>query len=156
MKQFANYTVIITGDNAAEEVPLSTAVNDEMVNGGFEEGPAGWEFSAGTGVAGNNPYSGSLLAYLDAGADKTVSQSFSVQSEPGEYALTVMASAGGSGGKIGLLVNGSLQAEAELTAGDAYHEIRLPAVALKQGDQAEIIITGGNGWINIDEVRLER
>ncbi|KUP26414.1 glycosyltransferase family 39 protein [Paenibacillus sp. DMB5] len=156
VKQFANYTVIITGDYTAEEVPLNTAVNNELTNGGFEEGPAGWKFSAGTGVAGNNPYSGHSLAYLDAGVDKTVSQAFTVQSEPGEYALTVMASAGGSGGKIGLLVNGSLQAEAELTAGDAYHEIRLPAVALEQGDHAEIIITGGNGWINIDEVRLER
>ncbi|MNH35785.1 hypothetical protein D3C79_965010 [compost metagenome] len=65
-------------------------------------------------------------------------------------------SAGGGGGKIGLRVNDILQAEADLTAGEEYHQITLSAVALHQGDQAKVIITGGNGWINIDEVRLER
>jgi hypothetical protein len=67
-----------------------------------------------------------------------------------------MVSAGGEGGKIGLRVNGIVQAEAELTKGDEYHQITLPPVALNQGDRAKIFITGGNGWINIDEVRLER
>ncbi|MNY54490.1 hypothetical protein D3C86_1903710 [compost metagenome] len=53
-------------------------------------------------------------------------------------------------------MNGSVRAEAELTAGDEYHPVVLPDASLKQGEQAEIYITGGNGWINIDEVRLER
>ncbi|AIQ44966.1 hypothetical protein R70723_02885 [Paenibacillus sp. FSL R7-0273] len=156
LKEFAHYTVLITGDYEGGASSPGLPDSSGLLNGGFEEGAAGWVFSAGTGVAGNNPYSGSLLAYLDAGADKTVAQSFTVQPEPGEYTLAVMASAGGSGGRISLLVNGNLQAEAEVTAGDAYHEIRLPAVNLSQGDLAEVIITGGNGWINIDEVRLER
>ncbi|AIQ50578.1 glycosyltransferase family 39 protein [Paenibacillus sp. FSL R7-0331] len=156
VREFANYVVLITGHYEGAESSQAVPEGSGLINGGFEEGPAGWEFSAGTGIAGNNPYSGTALAYLDAGADKTVSQILNGQPEPGEYTLSAMASAGGSGGKISLLVNGTMQAEAELTAGDTYQEIRLPAVTLNQGDQAEIIITGGNGWINIDEVRLKR
>ncbi|MNW52934.1 hypothetical protein D3C74_304740 [compost metagenome] len=57
---------------------------------------------------------------------------------------------------MGIRVKGIVRAEAELTTGDEYHPVALPGASLKQGEQAEIYITGGNGWINIDEVRLER
>lgn len=68
-----------------------------------------------------------------------------------------MVSAGGSGGgKIGIRATGTVLAEAELQAGEDYHQVTLPAVTLEQGMQAEVYITGGNGWINIDEVRVER
>lgn len=67
-----------------------------------------------------------------------------------------MVSAGGEGGTLILRRNGVVLAEAELTPGKEYHQIILPAVSLKRGVLAEVIITGGNSWINIDEVRLER
>lgn len=156
VKQFARYSVMLTSDQADGAAPLDPAAEQGLINGGFEEGPAGWSFSEGTGVASNNPGAGTSLAYLDAGADTTIVQAFTVQNPPGDYKLSVLVSAGGSGGKIGLRVNGTLQAEADLTAGEEYHQIILPAVALNPGDGAEVLITGGNGWINIDEVRLER
>lgn len=156
VKRFANYSVLLSTEHQVEDAPLVPSTGKGFFNGGFEEGAAGWSFSEGTGVASNNPGSGTYLAYLDAGADKTITQAFTAQSPPGEYKLSVLVSAGGGGGKIGLRVNDILQAEADLTAGEEYHQITLPAVALHQGDQAKVIITGGNGWINIDEVRLER
>lgn len=158
IKEFANYSVLLSNEDGEGGLPLgnAAAANDELFNGGFEEGADGWTFSEGTGVATNNPSSGTYLAYLDPGADKRITQLFHAPAEPGEYKLSVRVSAGGGGGRIGLRVNGTAQAETELTAGDQYHPVTLPAVALQTGDQAEIYITGGNGWINIDEVRLER
>lgn len=158
IKQFANYSVLLSKGKGEGGAPLKNAgaVNEAFLNGGFEEGTAGWSFPEGTGVAANNPGSGTYLAYLDPGADKVITQRFTAPAEPGEYRLSVMVSAGGGGGRIGLRVNGTVRAEAELTAGEQYHPVSLPGVALQPGDQAEIYITGGNGWINIDEVRLER
>lgn len=152
IKRFANYSVLINNTEAASSD--EEGIQAEIPNGGFEAGAASWSFSAGTGVADNNPYSGTGHAYLDIGTDKSIVQNFTART--GVYKLSVMVSAGGDGGRIGIRVNGVVYTEAELTAGDEYHSIRLPAATLKQGEQAEIYITGGNGWINIDEVRLER
>lgn len=155
VKRFANYSVMLTNDKAdrLQVAPENPAA--EFRNGGFEEGTSGWTFTAGTGVADNKPYAGTRLAYLDAGADKSVSQVFAAAA--GDYKLSAMVSAGGSGGgKIGIRAAGTLLAEAELQAGEDYHQVTLPVVALEQGMQAEVYITGGNGWINIDEVRVER
>ncbi|WP_233181555.1 glycosyltransferase family 39 protein [Paenibacillus sonchi] len=154
IKKFTNYSVLIYNNTEGNAAPNVEGVQAEVPNGGFEEGTSGWSFSTGTGVAGNNPYSGAGHAYLDIGSDKSIQQTFGART--GTYKLTAMVSAGGSGGRIGIRVNGSVQAEAELTAGDEYHPVVLPDAFLKQGEQAEIYITGGNGWINIDEVRLER
>lgn len=154
VKRFSGYSVLLTGGKADGLTAAPAAEAAELLNGGFEEGTSGWSFSAGTGVAGNNPYSGSHLAYLDAGQDKSVSQTFTA--EAGVYKLSVMASSGGSGGKIGIRAEGTMLAEAELPAGNGYHKITLPAVTLGQGVQTEIYITGGSGWINIDEVRVEQ
>ena len=148
VKRFANYTVVTTEPDAIRELTGFT-------NGGFEEEISGWSFSNGTGVATNNPYNGSCLAYLDPGMDKSISQSFSVD-EPGEYKLSAMISAGGEGGRIGVRVNGIVLEEAELPTGEVYQEIKLPAVPLGQNEKVEIFIKGGKGWINIDEVRIER
>lgn len=148
VKRFANYTVVTAKAGVVEEI-------SEFTNGGFEEGVLGWNFSNGTGVATNNPYNGSYLAYLDPGLDKSITQSIRI-AEPGEYKLAVMVSAGGEGGRIGIRVNGIVQAEAELPAGEVYQELTLPAVSIDQNEAAEIFITGGKGWINIDEVRMER
>ncbi|CQR52351.1 putative membrane protein [Paenibacillus riograndensis SBR5] len=154
IKKFTNYSVLIYNNTEGNAAPYVEGVQAEVPNGGFEEGTSGWSFSTGTGAAGNNPYSGAGHAYLDIGSDKSIQQTFSART--GIYKLTAMVSAGGSGGRIGIRVNGSVRAEAELTAGDEYHPVALPDASLKQGEQAEIYITGGNGWINIDEVRLER
>ncbi|WP_339253414.1 hypothetical protein [Paenibacillus sp. FSL P2-0136] len=154
VKRFANYSVLLTSEQngGSQDTPKTAA--GEFVNGGFEEGTTGWSFSARTGVAGNNPFAGSKLAYLDPGAETIVSQTFTATA--GEYRLTVMASSGGSGGKIGIRAAGKVLAETELPAAEAYQQVTLPAVTLEQGIQAEVYITGGNGWINIDEVRVER
>lgn len=148
VKQFTNYTVVIAKPEVIGELTGFT-------NGGFEEELSGWSFSNGTGVATNNPYNGSYLAYLDPGMDKSITQSFSVD-ESGEYKLTAMICSGGEGGRIGVRVNGIVLAEAELPTGEVYQGIELPAVPLGQNEQVEIFIKGGNGWINIDEVRIER
>ena len=155
VKRFANYSVLLTSEQTddAQDTPKTAA--GEFVNGGFEEGATGWSFSAGTGVAGNNPFAGSKLAYLDAGAKTIVSQTFTAATA-GEYRVTLMASSGGSGGKIGIRADGKVLAETELPKAEAYQQVTLPAVTLEQGIQAEVYITGGNGWINIDEVRVER
>ncbi|WP_019913678.1 hypothetical protein [Paenibacillus sp. HW567] len=152
IERFANYSVLINNTEAAS--PDAEGVQAEIPNGGFEAGASSWSFSAGTGVAANNPYSGAGHAYLDIGSDKSIVQNFIART--GVYKLSVMVSAGGDGGRIGIRVNGAVRTEAELTAGEEYHPIKLPAATLNQGEQAEIYITGGNGWINIDEVRLER
>ncbi|WNS41629.1 phospholipid carrier-dependent glycosyltransferase [Paenibacillus sp. MMS20-IR301] len=157
--RFTGYSVMVTNSNqtggAGPNAPeVTAAAAGDFRNGGFEEGTPGWSFTAGTGVASNNPYAGRGLAYLDPGTDKSVSQLFAA--EPGEYKLSVMVSSGGSGGKFGIRMAGAVLAEAELPAGENYTQISLPAVTLDQSGQAEIYITGGNGWINIDEVRVER
>jgi hypothetical protein len=83
-----------------------------------------------------------------------VSQAFTA--EAGDYTVSVMVSAGGGGGRIGVRADGAVLTEAELPAGDGYRQITLPVVTLEQGRQVEVYITGGDGWINIDEVRVER
>lgn len=148
IKRFDNYTVVITTAGAVEELTAFT-------NGGFEEGASGWTFSMGTGVATNNPHNGEYLAYLDPGLDKSITQSIKV-AEAGEYKLAVMVSAGGEGGRFGIRVNDIVRAEAEIPAGEVYQEITLPVVTIGQNEQVELFIKGGQGWINIDEVRMER
>ncbi|NQX48849.1 carbohydrate-binding protein [Paenibacillus tritici] len=154
VKRFANYSVLLTNEGTGGlPAPQGTAIA-EFMNGGFEEGAAGWSFTAGTGVADNKPFAGSKLAYLDPGADTLVSQVFTAPA--GDYRLSVMVSTGGSGGKIGIRTAGKVLAETELPVTEEYQQVTLPAVTLEQGMQAEVYITGGNGWINIDEVRVER
>ncbi|MNO43859.1 hypothetical protein D3C76_340890 [compost metagenome] len=154
IKKFTNYSVLFYDNTEGIASSNVEGVQAEVPNGDFEEGATSWSFSAGTGVSGNNPYSGANQAYLDIGSDKSIRQTFTART--GTYKVTAMVSAGGSGGKMGIRVNGIVRAEAELTAGDEYHSVVLPDAPLKEGEQAEIYITGGNGWINIDEVRLER
>ncbi|WP_151737941.1 glycosyltransferase family 39 protein [Paenibacillus tengchongensis] len=155
IKQFARYSVLLSGEDSGASGGSVSAEPGGFVNGGFEEGTSGWSFTAGTGVAANNPYSGTGLAYLDPGGDKRVAQVFTPAAS-GEYRISVIASAAAAGGKLGIRAGGVTLAEMELAAGETYHPNDLPAVALKEGEQAEIYITGGNGWINIDEVRLEQ
>ncbi|OKP80506.1 hypothetical protein A3844_27300 [Paenibacillus helianthi] len=152
--RFTNYSVLIYNHTEGMNAADVEGVQAEVPNGGFEEGAASWNFSAGTGVAHNNPYSGVSHAYLNIGSDTSILQTFAAKT--GIYKLAAMVSAGGSRGRIGIRVDGAVRAETELTAGDEYHSVVLPDASLKQGEQAEIYITGGNGWINIDEVRLER
>jgi hypothetical protein len=154
VKRFANYSVMLTNGDTDGLMSVEGTPAPEFRNGGFEEGISGWSFSAGTGVASNNPYSGSQLAYLDAGSDTSVSQAFTA--EAGDYTVSVMVSAGGGGGRIGVRADGAVLTEAELPTGDGYRQITLPVVTLEQGRQVEVYITGGDGWINIDEVRVER
>ncbi|WP_238656136.1 glycosyltransferase family 39 protein [Paenibacillus piscarius] len=154
VKRFSGYSVMLTDAGTGGTPSVSKTAIAELLNGGFEDGGAGWTFTARTGVAENKPYAGRRLAYLDPGPDTSVSQTFTVPA--GEYRLSVMASSGGSGGRVGIRAAGVILAEAGLPAAEDYQRVTLPAVTLEQGAQAEVYITGGNGWINIDEVRVER
>lgn len=79
-----------------------------------------------------------------------------VITKAGEYKLAVMVSAGGEGGRVGVRINGIVRAETEIPASEVYQELTLPVVSIAQNEQAEIFVEGGQGWINIDEVRMER
>lgn len=159
LKRFANYTVLIAASGtessaaipAAGEEPLPEGIS----NGGFEEGEVGWSFTPGTGIGNNKPYQGGFLAYLDPGSDRSITQTFSVP-VTAAYTLSARISSGGEGGKLGIRVNGAVIAEQELSRNEEYQEVTLHMLALQQNQATEIYITGGNGWINLDEVRLER
>lgn len=160
IKRFKNYTVVVSRNGKLPSAGSKGQHEDGssrtgLLNGGFEEGEADWSFTAGTGVGLNNPYQGHSVAYLDPGADKRITQFFKPP-ESGDYSFSAMVSTGGIGGRFGLRINGVVHAEVELPSESTYHKIDLPVVRLSQGQEAEIYFTGGNSWINIDEVRMER
>lgn len=109
IKRFANYSVILSKPDGSGGTPLNTAVWKEFANGGFEEGTSEWYFSRGTGIKNDNPSAGAHHAYLDTGFDKSMMQIFKLESEPGEYRISAMVSAGGEGGKLILRRNGVVQ-----------------------------------------------
>ncbi|MFE2249577.1 hypothetical protein [Streptomyces lavendulae] len=73
-----------------------------VVNPGFEQGAAGWRFTAGTGVATNYPHGASRLAYLDAGPAMKVSQTVTAAGR-GTYDISAWISTGGPNGRYCLL-----------------------------------------------------
>ncbi|MEU7387710.1 CBM35 domain-containing protein [Streptomyces tanashiensis] len=129
--------------------PAPLAVTDP----GFEQGGTGWEFTAGTGVAVNNPHAGSRLAYLDAGSGMKVSQTVTATGH-GSYLVSAWIATGGPGGRYTLRVNGAAVAERTLPAAANYRRHTLGRITLAPGDRLELAFTSGQGWINVDDVMV--
>ncbi|CAM5631923.1 hypothetical protein STANM337S_06120 [Streptomyces tanashiensis] len=129
--------------------PAPLAVTDP----GFEQGGTGWEFTAGTGVAVNNPHAGSRLAYLDAGSGMKVSQTVTATGH-GSYLVSAWIATGGPGGRYSLRVNGAAVAERTLPAAANYRRHTLGRITLAPGDRLELAFTSGQGWINVDDVMV--
>ncbi|GGG59604.1 carbohydrate binding domain-containing protein [Paenibacillus radicis (ex Gao et al. 2016)] len=120
-------------------------------NAGFEAGTADWTFTSGTGIASNIPHSGSKLAYLDAGTAKQISQSFMIP-ESGTYTLKAWVAAGGSGGVLGVKVNGSAAGSVAIPNVTAYNEQSITGIVLNAGDSVQVYVTGPTSqWINVDD-----
>ncbi|MFI6645514.1 hypothetical protein [Streptomyces sp. NPDC050504] len=130
--------------------PALLTVNDP----GFEGGGEGWEFTSGTGVATNNPHSGSRLAYLDAGTGMKVSQTVRATGR-GSYAVSAWIATGGAGGRYVLRVNGATAASLDLPSAANFRRHTLGPVALAPGDRLEIAFeSASGGWVNADDVMV--
>ncbi|MEV7211894.1 carbohydrate-binding protein [Kitasatospora cineracea] len=148
---------------AAVLAPLTAAVPNadasaalpRLTNQGFEQGTAAWHFTPGTGVAGNNPHSGSKLVYLDGGTGKKVWQTVSAR-KGGTYDVSAWIATGWTGGKFTVRVNGTVAGSVGLPYRAAYARYTVPRIAAKSGDRIEIAFESGDGWINADDVSLAR
>ncbi|MFI1170964.1 hypothetical protein [Streptomyces melanogenes] len=129
--------------------PALLAVGDP----GFEAGGGAWQFTSGTGVATNNPHSGSRLVYLDAGSGMKVSQTVTATGR-GAHVLSAWIATGGPGGRYVLRVNGATAASLALPASANYRRYTLGPVALAPGDRLEIAFESGQGWVNADDVMV--
>ncbi|AWB96632.1 hypothetical protein DCE93_14065 [Agromyces badenianii] len=147
-----------TGDDVTETPEPATlqaaAAGPLVVNGGFESGTEGWQFGAGTGIATNNPKSGTRLAFVNAGAANTLSQRVTV-AQTGTYTGEAWVASQRTGGVFGLrTVGGEVLASVPLPQQTAYRLYTLAPVGLDAGDVVEVFFTGGTGWTNLDDVAL--
>jgi hypothetical protein len=129
-----------------------------LLDNGFEEGisQTAWSYT-GAGRATNRPYSGAYLAYINAGTSNKISQQLVITaSEAGIYDLTGWVSSDGLGGVFGIKVNGTVVASAEIPNNTVYNQQRMLDIQLNTGDNVEVYIQGGSGWLNIDDLSLKR
>ncbi|MFJ8038993.1 carbohydrate-binding protein [Kitasatospora sp. NPDC096147] len=133
---------------ASAAVPRPT-----LANTGFEQGTTGWNFTAGSGTATNNPRTGARLAYLDAGAGKKIWQTVT-PGTAGTFDFTAWIATGGSGGTFTVRVNGAVAGTAALPGQSAYTRYTVPRVAVKAGDSVEIAFESGSAWVNVDDVAV--
>ncbi|MFI6094774.1 hypothetical protein ACIA8G_04430 [Lentzea sp. NPDC051213] len=124
-----------------------------FVNPGFEGGATGWRFGAGTGTATNNPHGGTQLAYLDAGADKSISQ-LTTATAPGRHVLSAWIATGGPGGTLAVKVNGKVKGTASLPGRDYYARYSVGPIAAARGDQVEVVVSSGTSWVNVDDLMV--
>ncbi|MEV4897124.1 hypothetical protein AB0K48_48040 [Nonomuraea sp. NPDC055795] len=124
-----------------------------IVNPGFEKGPEGWTFTAGSGVATNHPHGGARLIYLDSGPGKNVSQSITVPAA-GRYSISAWIATGGAGGTFSAKVNGAETASVTLPARGVYSRYTLSRLSLNAGDTLEIVFGSGSGWVNADDLMI--
>lgn len=131
------------------------AAQNLVKNPGFESGTSNWTFTGSSGVASNNPHSGSSLAWLDASASNKVSQNITV-SATGNYSLSGWVAAAGSGGVLGIKVNGGSRASVSIPSNTTYNEKSIDNISLNAGDTVEIYVTGSttSRWINMDDFTL--
>lgn len=125
-----------------------------LVNGGFEAGTDGWQFGEGTGIATNNPKTGANLAYVNAGAQYTLSQRVTIP-RAGTFTGEAWVASQRTGGVFGLrTVDGEVLSTVTLPQQTAYRLYSLTPVGLDAGDVVEVFFTGGTGWTNVDDVAL--
>ncbi|MQS16888.1 hypothetical protein F7Q99_33055 [Streptomyces kaniharaensis] len=125
-----------------------------LANPGFEQGTAGWEFTAHTGVATNNPHTGSRLAYLDAGTGYRVSQQVTAVTT-GTYDLSAWIASGAAGGSFSVAVNGAVVRSLTLPGQAVYAKYTLPRVQVEAGDRLTLAVgSSPSGWVNVDEASV--
>lgn len=155
-ERFANYTAVVplnveAGSNSVQNGAEQSETLG-LINGGFEHGERGWHLGSGAGISYNRPYAGNYLAYLDGGNASHLYQTFTA-TDTGVFIIEAMISSGGTGGKMSVLVNGN-QHVTEIDYGESYRPVSVSGIALSQGNEITVRFDGGNGWINIDEVRI--
>ncbi|MEV7415499.1 hypothetical protein [Streptomyces sp. NPDC089919] len=124
-----------------------------VLNPGFEQGPEGWQFGPGTGIASNYPHGGGKLIYLDEGAGRKVAQTITAQTA-GRYDISAWIATGGANGGYVARVNGAVRAALTLPASVNYRRYTLSRISLAAGDRLEIAFESGDGWLNADDVML--
>jgi len=135
-------------------VPAEAATGPLAVtNPGFEQGAAGWTFTAGTGVATNYPHGGNGLTYLDSGADKQVSQTVTASSA-GAYTISAWIATGGPGGTFTVRRNDVPVGSMTLPSRGTYTRYTFSDLPVAAGDRVEIVFGGGASWVNADDVMI--
>jgi len=124
-----------------------------VTNPGFEQGPTGWTFTPGTGVATNYPHGGSALTYLDSGGDKRVSQTVTAQSA-GVYTISAWIATGGPGGTYTVLRNDEPVGSVALPSRGTYSRYTVSDIRVDRGDRVDIVFGGGSSWVNADDVMV--
>ncbi|MFF9144913.1 hypothetical protein ACF1BN_08665 [Streptomyces sp. NPDC014861] len=148
---FESGTGWINVDDVAATASVPPPV--DVVNPGFEQDKAGWNFSAGTGVATNAPHGGTKLAYLDAGPGKKISQTLTATGT-GLYDFSAWIATGGTGGTFVARVNGTVAGTVNLPSRSTYARYTISRVSLKSGDTLELAFESGTGWINADDLMV--
>ncbi|MFG2818546.1 hypothetical protein ACGFX4_03865 [Kitasatospora sp. NPDC048365] len=141
-----------TGWINADDVSVA-ASGPAVANPGFEQGGTGWNFTTGTGTATNNPHAGTRLAYLDAGAGKKIWQTVTARTS-GAYNVSAWIATGAAGGAFTVRVNGTTAGSVALPARSGYARYTVGRFGVNPGDQVEIAVTSGTGWINVDDVMV--
>ncbi|WP_194409686.1 NPCBM/NEW2 domain-containing protein [Microbacterium cremeum] len=132
--------------------PATAAPTAALINGGFEAGAEGWQFVAGSGIATNNPRTGTRLAYLDAGAANQLVQPVTVD-QTGSFTAEAWVASSRTGGVFGLRTTaGDILSSIDLPQQSAYRHYVLPPVGIAAGTTVEVFFRGGGGWTNIDDV----
>ncbi|MFJ2192053.1 RICIN domain-containing protein [Kitasatospora sp. NPDC087861] len=125
-----------------------------LTDPGFEQGTDGWTLTAHTGVATNNPHSGTRLAYLDAGPGYRISQQVTAVTA-GSYDLSAWIATGGAGGTFAVSVNGTVVRSTTLPEQPTYAKYTLPRVRVAAGDQLTLTIgSSPTGWVNVDDTAV--
>ncbi|MGW3045496.1 RICIN domain-containing protein [Kitasatospora sp. NPDC001159] len=125
-----------------------------FANPGFENGTAGWKFSAHTGVATNNPHSGTRLAYLDSGTGYRISQQVTALTA-GSFDLSAWIATGAAGATMTVSVNGTPTQSLTLPDQATYAKYTLPRVKVAAGDKVTLAFgSSPNGWVNIDDIAV--
>lgn len=152
-------SVVSANPNQSEISLISNTIeqSDNLIkNPGFEnensEGP--WEFIGGSGIASNNQYKGERF-YLDGGSANKIKQIVTVP-KTGNYTVSAWLSVGGNNAEISVVDKNSQEAIAQMkvNANTTYNQYTLNQVYLEEGQEVEVIISAGSGWVNGDEVAM--
>lgn len=148
LASFAAATIAAPAASAEPAGPL-------LVNGGFESGTEGWQFTGGSGIATNNPKSGTRHTYLNAGTENQLAQQVTIP-ESGTYAAEAWIASQRTGGVFGIrTTTGEVIASVRLPQQTAYRLYALPPTGLDAGTTVEVFFSGGTGWTNLDDVALK-
>ena len=120
-------------------------------NPGFEQGTTGWTLTGAT-LATDNTNSGNNRLALNASGN-SASQTMTIPTT-GTYSLCIYDASNVTGSTFTLNVNGSQRASLALPIETTYTQRCLPNQVLTANDSAQIVVTSGGNWLNIDDARL--